>query len=66
MTALIRHPEVIKHRSGVYIQVIDNKRNLGLDFDDSYQYSVCKNYGFKLKTMDQDFQGIEDIDILFL
>ena len=49
-----------------YSQVIDNKRNLGLDFDDSYQYSVCKNYGFKLKTMDQDFQGIEDIDILFL
>ena len=58
--------DIVSLPKNQYYQVIDNKRKLGLDFDDSYQYSICKNYGFKLKTMDQDFQGIENIDVLFL
>jgi predicted nucleic acid-binding protein len=30
------------------------------------QNTVCKHYGFKLTTMDQDFKNIKDVDLLFL
>ncbi|TDI84485.1 MAG: PIN domain-containing protein [Caldithrix sp.] len=43
-----------------------NRQKLKLDFDDSYQYSVCKHYGFKLVTMDQDFKKVKDVEPLFL
>ena len=43
-----------------------NRQKLKLDFDDSYQYSVCKHYGFKLVTMDQDFKKVKDVAPLFL
>lgn len=49
-----------------YDQVVRNREKFGLDFDDSYQFSVCKNYGYTLVTFDQDFKGIKGIDILFL
>ncbi len=49
-----------------YEEIVLNKNRLNLDFDDSYQYTVCKNYGFKLSTMDKDFRGVTDIEILFL
>jgi len=49
-----------------YKKVITNRKKYKLDFDDAYQYTVCKYYEFKLVTMDQDFKDIEEIDILFL
>lgn len=49
-----------------YKGVLTNRKKQKLDFDDAYQYTVCKHYGFKLATMDQDFKSIKDIDILFL
>lgn len=49
-----------------YKEVLTNRKKQKLDFDDAYQYTVCKHYGFKLATMDQDFRNIKDIDILFL
>lgn len=49
-----------------YKEVLANRKKQKLDFDDAYQYSVCKYYGFKLATMDQDFKSIKDIDILSL
>lgn len=49
-----------------YKEVIQNRKKLKLDFDDAYQYSVCKHYGFKLTTMDQDFKNVKDIEIVFL
>ncbi|MCK6462829.1 MAG: type II toxin-antitoxin system VapC family toxin [Candidatus Pacebacteria bacterium] len=49
-----------------YKEVLTNRKKQKLDFDDAYQYTVCKHYGFKLATMDQDFKSIKDIDILFL
>ena len=39
-----------------YQVLTENRQKLKLDFDDAYQYSVCKHYGFKLVTMDQDFK----------
>lgn len=49
-----------------YKEILKNRKKLTLDFDDAYQYSVCRHYGFKLATMDQDFKTAKDIDILFL
>ncbi len=37
-----------------------------LDFDDSYQYSVCKYFGWKLVTMDLDFKKLNAEEIIFL
>jgi predicted nucleic acid-binding protein len=37
-----------------------------LDFDDAYQYNIAKYHGLKVVTMDKDFEGIVDVEILFL
>ena len=49
-----------------YIEVINVKKSLNLDFDDAYQYSVAKYYGLKIVTMDKDFEKIKDVEIIFL
>jgi predicted nucleic acid-binding protein len=49
-----------------YINIINTKREYGLDFDDSYQYCICKYFDLKLITMDQDFKPIKDIEVQFL
>jgi predicted nucleic acid-binding protein len=49
-----------------YGAIIDSKKNLGLDFDDAYQYCVASYYKLKIVTMDRDFEIIKDLDILFL
>lgn len=51
---------------GKYKQVINIKREYSLDFDDSYQYCICKNYDLELITMDNDFKKVSDIKIQFL
>jgi len=35
--------------------VIKNSKDLNLDFDDAYQYSVAKLYDLELVTFDKDF-----------
>ena len=50
----------------LYMEVINAKRNLNLDFDDAYQYSTAKYYELTVATMDKDFKKIKDVDILFL
>lgn len=49
-----------------YVEVIENKKKLKLDFDDSYQYTVAKHFDLKIVTMDKDFKKIKDIEVLFL
>ena len=49
-----------------YKEVVEIKSSLGLDFDDSYQYNICKHFDLKLVTMDTDFKNITDIGIQFL
>ncbi len=49
-----------------YNEVIENRKNLNLDFDDSYQYTLAKYFDLKIATMDRDFKKIEDIDVLFI
>jgi len=48
-----------------YPEVIKNKKELNLDFDDSYQYTVAKYFDLKIATMDTDFEKVEDIEVLF-
>ena len=50
----------------LYRDVVTVRKNLNLDFDDTYQYSVAKHYGLKVVTMDKDFEKIKDLEILFL
>lgn len=50
----------------LYNEVVKSKHQWKLDFDDAYQHSVCKHYGYKLITMDQDFHDIDDIAVSFL
>jgi len=50
----------------LYREVINVRKNLNLDFDDAYQYSVAKYYGLKVATMDRDFERIKDLEVLFL
>jgi len=49
-----------------YKEVVGIKVSLGLDFDDSYQYNICKHFGLKLVTMDNDFKKVKDISVQFL
>ena len=58
---------VITLAKHVYQDLVENKRQFGLDFDDSYQYSVAKESGFTLVTMDGDFKSIQqNIKVIFL
>ena len=50
----------------LYGEVVNVRTSLNLDFDDAYQYSIAKYYGLKVVTMDKDFEGIRDVEILFL
>jgi predicted nucleic acid-binding protein len=49
-----------------YKEVVNNRVKQKLDFDDAYQYTLCKHYGFDLVTMEQDFKKIKDVTLLFL
>jgi predicted nucleic acid-binding protein len=49
-----------------YKEVVIIKNNLGLGFDDSYQYSICRQFNLTLVTMDKDFKRVKDVEIQFL
>jgi len=49
-----------------YENVIRIKKKYELDFDDSYQYSVCKELDLKLATLDNDFRRVDDSEIEFI
>jgi len=42
------------------------KQKFKLDFDDSYQYLVCKYYSFELITLDSDFKKVDSIQVNYL
>lgn len=58
--------EILSLPGGSYHNVVHNKKNLNLDFDDSYQYSVAKNYGLTIVTLDNDFKKVKDTNVIFL
>lgn len=49
-----------------YIDLANIRQIQNLDFDDSYQYLICKSYSFELVTMDTDFQKIKGVSVKFL
>ncbi len=49
-----------------YEEIIKIKSKFNLDFDDAYQYNICKNFELRLVTMDKDFKKVPDIEIEFL
>jgi len=43
------------------------KKNLKLDFDDTYQYKVVKDHDLEIVTMDSDFEKVKhEIKVMFL
>ncbi|MFH0976399.1 MAG: PIN domain-containing protein [Spirochaetota bacterium] len=49
-----------------YKEIINIKKKNKLDFDDSYQYSICMNYKLTLITLDQDFKKVKGIAVQFV
>lgn len=49
-----------------YQNITNITKKYKLDFDDSYQYTVCKHFEWKLVTMDLDFKKLNDAEINFL
>lgn len=49
-----------------YGSIAKAKKKYNLDFDDAYQYIICKHYDLNFITMDRDFRNIKDIEVLFL
>jgi len=54
-------------KEGSYKDLVEIKRNLGLDFDDAYQYKVAMEQDREIVTMDREFKKVRDkIKVLFL
>ncbi len=50
-----------------YIKLSKVKLELGLDFDDAYQYLVAEENAFSIITLDSDFIKIKNkIEIIFV
>lgn len=51
-----------------YLKLQASGEEVGLDFDDLYQYSVCKALGLNLVTMDHDFNKVEghEVKVMYL
>lgn len=52
--------------TNLYAGVVDARKDLALDFDDAYQYTIAKLYGLRVVTMDRDFERTRDVEIQFL
>ena len=63
---VIPNTKLISLPVGLYDEVVNVRKSMGLDFDDAYQYSLAKYYRLKLVTMDKDFRKVKDIEIIFL
>lgn len=49
-----------------YDQIPINSQKFLLDFDDAYQYTLAKFYGFSIVTLDKHFKKINDIQKVLL
>jgi predicted nucleic acid-binding protein len=64
---VISKVEIITLPKEAYKDLADIRNNLGLDFDDAYQFKIAKEYDLKIVTMDKDFEKAKDrIDVIFL
>lgn len=50
----------------LYSEIISEDKQIHLDFDDAYQYTVARHHGLKIVTMDKDFAKTKDINIVFI
>lgn len=57
---------VITLPKSLYAELFATKKSQNLDFDDSYQYLVCKSHSLELVTMDNDFKKTAGISIKYL
>lgn len=58
--------EIITLPKEAYKDLADICSELGLDFDDAYQFSLAKEYNLQIVTMDRDFEKAKDrINVVF-
>lgn len=59
--------EVITLSKRSYEDLAEIKGRAGLDFDDTYQYKIAKEYGLEIVTLDRDFEKVRNsVSIKFL
>lgn len=63
---MLPHLNLLSLPKDQYREIVPNQHQYKLDFDDAYQLTVCRQYGLRFATMDQDFKGIKAVEILFL
>jgi predicted nucleic acid-binding protein len=63
---IVPHIELLTLPIDRYPEVIENRKRMSLDFDDSYQYTIAKHFDLKIVTMDKDFKKAQGIEVLFI
>ena len=59
--------DIITLPKSSYEHLVETKVKFGLDFDDTYQYMVAKEYGLAIATIDSDFKKVSDyVNVQFL
>ena len=56
---------ILKLPQETYPEIVSIKKRFILDFDDSYQYCICKNMNLRFVTLDTDFKNLKSIPIEF-
>jgi len=67
VTDVIPNIKIVALSKVLYAELAIVKGKLGLDFDDTYQYKIAKEYNLGIVTMDRDFEKVKnDVNIRFL
>jgi len=66
-TDVIPNIDIITLPKDSYKRLVETKIKFGLDFDDTYQYMVAKEYGLEIVTNDNHFKKVSGyISVRFL
>jgi predicted nucleic acid-binding protein len=64
---VLDHISIVSLPKKSYKNLADLRERVSLDFDDSYQFAVAREYGLSIVTMDGDFKKVRnEIDVVFL
>jgi predicted nucleic acid-binding protein len=63
---ILSHVQLLSLPLSSYPKVVDIYDAHKLDFDDSYQFLIAKEFNLELVTMDNDFKKVRQIRVEFL
>ncbi|HGJ65486.1 TPA: type II toxin-antitoxin system VapC family toxin [bacterium] len=58
---VIPNIDIITLSKSSYESLVETKIRFGLDFDDTYQYMIAKEYDLEIATLDSDFKKVSDL-----